>query len=332
MATWRMIDENIGIQNSCHLEFPWLHDADDRPRGGAVDEAGEQASIPGRFATVFSLQANAKRVVGRRCFTAGPQLGKENLQRIFVTYVAQVARGRAGGVAIETILQVQTLLTLRVTGRIRFVDQSGQPLVLTIDGAERSEIDLDLPVAGSARFLVESGDGPPQAGYVCIESNYPLTASAVYRITSGSSPIAQQSGLPISEAGVASDQAKTFHAIAVERLIQEGVDTGIAVANTGQVEARINFLIVEEDGNFFPDGILNGLILDLDPGEQVAFFLSEYCQVEPAENFTTCRSDFLSDSDFRGSIYVQSNQPTAVTTLRTIDGLPRSSLPSGSTQ
>jgi hypothetical protein len=243
--------------------------------------------------------------------------------RVFETYLPHIVHGRAGDRLLRTLIQIQDLGVADETkAKLSLFNQSGQPLTLRLNGQEGSAFEFTFTFLASVHLEVESLGEEWAVGHARIESSFPVAAHAIYQ-TSG--PDFDE----MVEAGVESVEAKTFHAASVERMMGAGLDTGIAVANVGETPTRAVFMLLEETGER-PEEIRNLPSFALEPGQQRAFFLSEFCSISPIPDF--CNFDFLAERDFRGAVRITSVVPIVVTTLRTVHGIPVSSLPVGSTE
>ena len=103
---------------------------------------------------------------------------------------------------------------------------------------------------------------------------------------------------------------------AVQRFVQLGVNSGIAVVNSSDAASDATAFLLTSSGEVIQ--VEEGQ-LDLLGGQHRAVFLDELFGDLP-------------EGDVEGSLLVTSDQPLAIVVLRTIFGLVSSSLPVGSTQ
>jgi len=243
--------------------------------------------------------------------------------RRFRVYLPRIAHGQTGDQRLQSSIQVQNLRPHDegVNVQIDFFDSEGKPLFLSLDGKEESRFEFHLDFLESRQLTT---DGPADmlvVGYALIESNYPVTAQTIFQV------LDDQDAL-VSEAGIQASVGRTVHVSPVQKTVSATIDTGIAITNVGVDETYVRLVPFEEGGGV-PEEIRNFIRLLLPPGGHHAFFLSELCQ-QPQEPGVYCESDFLATEDFRGSLEIASTEPTVVTAIRTVAGMPVSSLPVGS--
>jgi hypothetical protein len=232
--------------------------------------------------------------------------------RTFRTYLAQIANGPTGvGTSLQTVLQVQGLSELQGTDIVlRLFDQAGEPLTLNLSGEENSVFEFDL-FTGVKRLISDGASEEMAIGYVSIESTRPIAAQAIFRTL-------DPDGIPIHEAGVEATEGRPTVRIPVEHDPVSGLDTGVAIVNVGEREGVVILSLRNEVGAK-PEEVGNAPNFILQPGEHRAVFITE-------------QFEFLVDTPFVGSLSVISQEPAAVTSLRTYKGVAWSSLPLGSTQ
>ena len=234
-------------------------------------------------------------------------------ERTFKTYLAQIGDGKTGQLVFQTIIQIQNLFGQEIEATLRLFDQAGNPLILTLDGESGAEFELTLPYLTMRHLETKGVNEQVSVGYACIESDLPIVAQAIYRV-------ADTTGAAFSEAGVQSDGGKIIHVLSVERDVDTGLDSGIALVNVGDAETSVFVSLIALSGET-PEEVQNAppVVILLQSGGHKALFLSELFAP-------------LADGKFRGSLKIISKEPTAVTSLRTINGILVSSVPVGSTQ
>jgi len=243
--------------------------------------------------------------------------------RKFQVYVPRVVHGRAGDRSLQSTIQIQNLRQGGAEAEIRFFDSAGNPLSLMLDGEEGTRFEFFLDFLAARQLTTNGPIDELKAGYAVIESNYPVAAQTIFQVL-------DETGVLVSEAGIHAAVGRIAQVSPVQKELAAAIDTGIAITNTGSREAIVRLTPREEDGRI-PEEIFNRILLQIPPGGHRAFFLSELCQ-QPSPPGTFCQSDFLASEDFRGSLEIASNEPTVVTTIRTVAGMPVSSLPVGSTE
>jgi hypothetical protein len=251
------------------------------------------------------------------------------VERPFRLYIPQLAVGRVGSRQLEMLLQLQTLYTWSDQEVVvRFFDSAGEPLELTVDGTPRSDLSLRLAYFLSVRVKITAPEEEGvEVGYAEIESKLPLAAQGIYRVWD------EETG-QVNEIGIEAQEAKVFHVFPVDWEAQERLDTGFAIVNPGDQPAEVTLRPFDPDNRFKPPWLKNWPQLTLLPGEHKALFLSEICGLpQPSPLIIWCyEGSFPVEEDFASSLLVVSDQPVAVTSLRTRQGWLISSLPVGSTQ
>lgn len=232
--------------------------------------------------------------------------------RTFRTYIPQVAHGRAGGLQLRTSFQIKALLSATQRATVRFFGQSGEAMQVPVAGELTDSVTVDvLLVGGGVQFQTEGEVDAPRVGYACVESSLPVLATAIYTVESEGAGTA-------SEAGISAVTPGFVHVTAVDVNPEAGRNVGVAVANLGEQETFVQFVLVGQDG-LVPAGEPNFVSRTLAPGAQIALFGSQIYAL-------------LGGAGFRGSLVISSGEPTVVTSLRTVRGLPVSSLSSANTQ
>ncbi|RPI28179.1 MAG: hypothetical protein EHM61_05990 [Acidobacteria bacterium] len=222
----------------------------------------------------------------------------------FNTYLAQV--GDAKGL-LQTILVISNLTNSTAKGELRLFDSSGAPLSLPVGEETKSVFPFSLAAFSSKTLPTTATSDPLKFGYAEIESNVPVEGTAVFRIVSGDTTLA--------EAGVGSSVPKPFAVGVVQKVVAQNFDTGIAAVNASDeaVDARVK--LYDETGRLVD---VNEHEMDLPAHGHKAKFVGELFPQ-------------LKNSDFRGTLVVTATKPMALTIIRTLGGLAQSTLPVGST-
>ncbi len=229
--------------------------------------------------------------------------------RPFTTYVAQFADGALPSGGLQTVLFLASLANTTGRGEVRIIGDNGAPLEMEINGVTRSSVEFELGPFGSVSFATSATSSPPVQGYVCIDSNVPVEATAIFRILDADDN-------PLSEAGVGGSPGRNQMVGAVRKLDARMFDSGVAVANVSDQPADAVVLLLDEDGSTVAE---NSDFLQLGPGEHTAAFLPS---LFPGEDL----------SDFTGTVLILTDEPLVLVILRTRAGLVLSSLPAGSSQ
>ena len=234
----------------------------------------------------------------------------------FQAYLAQIGDGiippgvlPQGSGALRTTILVTNVSNSTAQGDLRLLESSGAPLGLNLDGTVVEMLDLTIPPSTTLSFTSRGDRDPPSSGYAVIQSNVPVEATAIFQIL-------DDDGNVFTEGGVGSTSGQVSQVGAVQRFVQLGVNSGIAVVNTSDAASDATAFLLTSSGEVIQ--VEEGQ-LDLLGGQHRAVFLDELFEDLP-------------EGDVAGSLLVASDQPLAIVVLRTIFGLVSSSLPVGSTQ
>jgi len=226
----------------------------------------------------------------------------------FVTFLAQVADGPIPGFGtFQTTIIVTNASNSTATGQLALFDSEGEPLELDFGQGEENLFNLQIPPSSSVTFVSSGTADPVGVGYARITTGVPVEGTAVFRLTSPSGVIA-------SEAGVGSNSGRVDVVGAVEKLVADDFDSGIAAVNVGDTAADAELLLYDQSGDLVDR---NRTLLDLPGGGHTSGFLSG---IFPA----------LQGEDFSGTIRIVSDVPIALVIMRTASGVVISSLPVGS--
>ena len=146
---------------------------------------------------------------------------------------------------------------------------------------------------GESRKFVSTGESAGRVGFAIVTSSAPIAASAIFSMFSGT----PTQPVLISEAAVPSSTALTTQSIFVDE--NAGFRTAFAYANPSNVEATVNFSLVDTTGTT----VLTG-VSALPAQGQVALFVDELF------------SDSEATAGFVGSLRIESDQGVAAVALR----------------
>jgi hypothetical protein len=223
----------------------------------------------------------------------------------FNTYLAQL--GDADGL-LQTILVISNLTNSTAQGEMRLFNSNGTPMQMKLGDRTNSRFSFSIPPFSTQNLPSPGTSNPLKVGYATIESNVPVDGTAIFRVVPG--------GVTVAEAGVGSAVARPFAVGVVQKVDAADFNTGVAVLNpsaTTPSDARI--LLLDESGTVVA---VNETDLDLPPGGHIPRFLGELFP------------EFV-HKDFQGSVVITSDQPLVLVILRTLGGMPQSTLPVGST-
>ncbi len=176
---------------------------------------------------------------------------------------ASVVPHFAAGGGWSTELVLVNVTDSPITGTVVFVNQAGQPATVTVRGQQGSIFRYDLPPRGGSTFKTSDVSEITNAGSIRVVPNggEAPPAFSIFSYTSG--------GTTVSEAGVAAvNGGMNF------RLYADAagpVQTGVAVTNLLNTEARVNFELYLPNGS--PSGISG--TLNVPANGQVARFVNQ---------------------------------------------------------
>ncbi len=187
-----------------------------------------------------------------------------------------------------------------------FREPGGGPLTVNLGGEVNS--DFEYLFSGhmyrylDSRILRTADSGSPlDQGYACATSKFPFELATVYRIL-------DSTGAPLAEAGIDSSIPGQSFTGVFEKTIAEDTNTALALANVSDSEATASVTFFMSPNTTMEADVVLG------PGEQGAWFADEL-------------AESLSGRDAEGTVEIISDEPVAVTILRTIQGVVSASLP-----
>ncbi len=154
--------------------------------------------------------------------------------------------------------------TETVSGRLRFLDSGGRPLVLelTADGPEKgalsgSEIDFTVPPLGEQRYSVQAA-GRTRTGSSRVISDGEVAATVRYQLED------------VGTASAVGSRPLDGALIPVEH--GPDIETGVAILNSDRHEIELDFSLHDRSGKEIANGRAARL---LQPGERLAVFFQE---------------------------------------------------------
>jgi hypothetical protein len=224
----------------------------------------------------------------------------------FTTFVSQVA-DQAG--FLQTTIVVSNLTNSTAQGEVRLFASDATALTIEFNGIAANSFPFSIPPYSSRTLTSGANSNPVKVGYGAILSNVPVEGTAIFRTFAAG-------GAVIHEAGVGSTIGRYLVIGSVQKEVDSGFNSGVAAVNTTGAQANAWIYLIDEAGTRVA---ANNAILDLCANCHVARFLDE---VFPG----------FAGQNFKGTVLITTDQPTAVVILRTIFGMPISTLPVGSTQ
>ncbi|GAB4110453.1 MAG: hypothetical protein Kow001_11300 [Acidobacteriota bacterium] len=211
----------------------------------------------------------------------------------------------ADGVSPQGTLRSQLVLASaedrKVAGIVRFRDHEGRSRALSVNNVVAAEVTFELGPGDTLSLTTDGGSAPLYVGWVEVEADGYFAGSLLYRFES-------EGGMVLSEAGVGPGEPVSVFSAAGFRDLAVGLDTGIALANPNSSEVPILVTLKQEGQEIATTQMVLG------PNTQAAAFLGELAELPDA---------------FSGTIRIEAQSPVVATLLRTLDGLPLSSLPVG---
>ena len=248
----------------------------------------------------------------------GPS-GEDATDRFFLalpantSVIPHAAFGEVGSLSITSQVIVGNPHLESVDGVVHFIDTTtGLPIAATVDGETSAQHPFSLGSLESRVFEINpAGVDPIQIAWVAVKGRKQLTAAANFVTFDRSAGTAEGpqgvvTGTILAEAGIGASRLGFRHVLNVRR---DGVsDTAFAVLNatSGPAEIRLR----DTAGQ-----VVASETLMLAPRQQQPRFFGEFFNL-PA-------------GDFGGTVDITSNASLALISLKTINGLQSSSLPSG---
>ena len=217
-------------------------------------------------------------------------------------YFAQIAEGKSGSLTNKTILTLVNPNDVPVTAAVTFFSSpSGEPFPVDIGVGVLSAFEVTIP-AKSEAVINSAGTRPTaSAGWARVKAREHIGGLAVFQVFNSA-------GAFVTEAGVASSPLARNFVVPAE--FKDEFESGLALVNPAELSIASVTLSLRN---------LNGTLLatvnrQLGPRQHTALFLRElFPGTVPA--------------GFQGTIEINSTDPLAATTLRTLRGLQTSTLP-----
>lgn len=277
-----------------------------------------QTPVEDDFGPFVGFEAPSGQSFSRIVLNYGDSPNPEEFAQLLFTYVTrspftiyfpQIADGALpGGGSLRTNILLANLSNTTATGQLLLFGDDGQPLELTLDGESGSVFNFAIPANSVQPYSTSGASSTPVQGYACVNSDVPVGGVAIFQAVDAQ-------GAPVTEAGVESTSGRSLLTAAVARRMEGLLDSGVAVANVGDQPASGIMQLLDANGNVVST---NADFLQLGPNEHTAGFLPQFFEgLSP---------------DFTGTLLIFSNQPLAVTVLRTANEIVLSSLPVASTE
>jgi hypothetical protein len=201
----------------------------------------------------------------------------------------------ADGSSPEADIRIETALVLVNTSNrvaeidVRFFNENGTPMEVTIDGVTDSHFALTLLRGRTAR-LRTSGEGPVTVGWASVHMTQPVAATATFTIT-------DSAGELDAEVGVSTSRLFSHQSVFVES--NSFLNTGLAIVNPDASGSNLVELIFRG-----MDGVeIERQSIELETRGKRSQFVTQY--------FPS-----LVNSTFAGVIDIRAEKPIAVMALR----------------
>ncbi len=226
----------------------------------------------------------------------------------FRLYIPQVADGTLSPASGASRLRTQ--ITISNTSQhdakvgVRFLNPAGNPLEMSfLGGQQGSQFDFSLPTLSTFDLVTQNTGAALKQGYALIESDVPIDAVGFYRIF-------DELGDLKSEAGIAAVHALSAPVATVSGAELQSINTGVAMVNDSDSVTDVTLVYTPTAGQ-----IDRRKTFELPAHGQIAVFVTELFP------------DLTADEKKGGTLLLLSANRLAVTVIRTVDGLPASSLP-----
>ncbi|MBI4446193.1 MAG: hypothetical protein HY645_09825 [Acidobacteria bacterium] len=237
---------------------------------------------------------------GESAATVAPRVQIQFTRRVFQTIIPHFGDGPVPGAGrLRSTLLISNAGTASAEANVKFTAPDGTPAQVPTTQGTGSQFVISVP-AESSRTLLTLGSATTRTeGWVLVETNEPVAAAILYQFFDNAENL-------VTEAGVGSARKGTRFAVPAKK---EGLlDTGVAVANPRSTAAQVVLTLRTLAG-----ATLLTKEITLGPNQQNAFFI-----------FELAAGGFAS---FDGTLLIVSSAEVVVTSLRTVMGLPSSSLP-----
>ncbi len=153
---------------------------------------------------------------------------------------AQVGDGQIPGTEkfFQTTLILINQTAHSTSGTIEFFDNSGNPLVVTINGVSASSFPFTLGSSRTARFRT-SGTGAVKVGWAHVHSEQPISGTATFGIR-------DNTGRVYTDVGVEESPVGTEFMLFADMIGQSR--TGVALANPGAVGVDVQLQLIDRNG------------------------------------------------------------------------------------
>ena len=274
----------------------------------------------------FEFLLYASFLVGNRPALAGqPGLQLVQTHRLLsdkVQVLPHVPFGAFSGLRLIIQVIVNNPHDEDVDVQMNFFDSmTGDPLEVPLEGVTASRQNLTVE-GNSSRLLEIESDEAVRTAWGLVSASQPVGVSTNF-LTLDPAGAQQASGMVVAEAGIAASGVSTRHVLNILRT-GIGVSTAIAAVNVTSSVANVRVTLLEGSGaaslagNFGLQGqaVVGEAVFPVGPRVQAARFFDDLFEI-PA-------------GDFSGTIVLESDASLAVASIKTVNGIQSSSLPSGS--
>jgi hypothetical protein len=122
---------------------------------------------------------------------------------------------------------------------VKFYDATGSPMTVSVNGQQMAQVSLTVPAFGVAQFQTD-GTGPLGSGWADIQSDQPLSGSALFGFLSSTGTFVSQVGAP------AGTPLRSFSVFAQSGA---GTSTGVVLANPNSSAASVALTLTDSNAN-----------------------------------------------------------------------------------
>jgi hypothetical protein len=201
--------------------------------------------------------------------------------------IPQIANGTAAGGGWVTTILLANQSSSASSATVKFYDGNGAAMNVFINGQQVTQVSLSVPALGVAQLQTD-GTGPLVSGWADVQSDQPLSGTALFGFLSSSGGLVSQVGAP---AGT------PLRAFAVFAQSGAGMSTGVALANPNPAAASVTLTLVDSNSSSVATASVS-----IPPNGHMAKYIGE---MFPS----------IASGNFQGKLNIASTQPLIGLTL-----------------
>ncbi len=199
----------------------------------------------------------------------------------------QIANGIGDGGGWVTTILLANQSSSASSATVKFYDGNGVPMNVSVNGQQATQVSLTVPAFGVTQFQTD-GTGPLASGWADVQSDQPLSGTALFGFLSSSGSFVSQVGAP---AGT------PLRALSVFAQSAAGISTGVALANPNNNAASVSLTLFDANSNTVATASVS-----ISPNGHLAKYIGEMFPSIALQNF-------------QGRLYIASTQPLIGLTL-----------------